>query len=44
VVIRLQWQLSVEETAQVMGLSSGAVKRYTSDGLRRLRERLGATA
>ena len=44
VVIRLQWELSVDETAQVMGVSSGAVKRYTYDGLRRLRERLAATA
>jgi RNA polymerase sigma-70 factor (ECF subfamily) len=43
VVIRLQWQLSVEETAEVMGVSPGSVKRYTFDGLRRLRERL-ATA
>jgi RNA polymerase sigma factor (sigma-70 family) len=40
VVIRMQWQLSVAETAEVMQLSTGAVKRYTSDGLRRLRERL----
>jgi RNA polymerase sigma factor (sigma-70 family) len=40
VVIRMQWQLSVAETAEVMQLSAGAVKRYTSDGLRRLRERL----
>jgi len=42
VVIRLQWQLSVTEAAEVMQLSTGAIKRYTSDGLRRLRERLGA--
>jgi RNA polymerase sigma factor (sigma-70 family) len=41
VVIRLQWQLSVAEAAEVMKLSTGAVKRYTSDGLRRLREQLG---
>lgn len=40
VVIRMQWQLSVAEAAEVMQLSTGAVKRYTSDGLRRLRERL----
>jgi RNA polymerase sigma factor (sigma-70 family) len=40
VVIRMQWQLSVAEAAEVMQLSAGAVKRYTSDGLRRLRERL----
>lgn len=42
VVIRLQWQLSVQETARAMGLSTGAVKRYTADGLRRLRDRLAA--
>lgn len=40
VVLRTQWQLSVAEAAEIMGLSSGAVKRYTADGLRRLRERL----
>jgi RNA polymerase sigma factor (sigma-70 family) len=40
VIIRMQWQLSVAEAAEVMQLSTGAVKRYTSDGLRRLRERL----
>lgn len=40
VVLRLQWELSVSETAQIMRLSTGAVKRYTSDGLHRLRERL----
>ncbi|WP_156993623.1 RNA polymerase sigma factor, partial [Pseudonocardia acaciae] len=33
VVMRLQWQLSVAEAAEVMHLSSGAVKRYTADGL-----------
>jgi RNA polymerase sigma factor (sigma-70 family) len=44
VVIRMQWQLSVAETAEVMGLSAGAVKRYTADGLHRLRERMAATA
>jgi len=40
VVMRMQWQLSVAEVAEVMQLSTGAVKRYTYDGLRRLRERL----
>jgi RNA polymerase sigma-70 factor (ECF subfamily) len=40
VVMRMQWQLSVAEAAEVMKLSTGAVKRYTSDGLRRLREQL----
>jgi RNA polymerase sigma factor (sigma-70 family) len=42
VVLRLQWQLSVEETAEVMRLSTGAVKRYTADGVRRLKERLAS--
>ncbi|MEJ3654776.1 sigma-70 family RNA polymerase sigma factor [Actinomycetes bacterium KLBMP 9759] len=42
VVMRLQWQLSVAEAAEVMHLSDGAVKRYTADGVRRLRERLSA--
>jgi RNA polymerase sigma factor (sigma-70 family) len=42
VVLRIQWQLSVSEAADVMRLSSGAVKRYTADGLRRLRERFSA--
>ena len=42
VVMRVQWQLSVAEAAEVMHLSTGAVKRYTSDGLKRLRERLEA--
>lgn len=42
VVMRLQWELSVAEAAELMQLSSGAVKRYTADGLRRLRERLAA--
>jgi RNA polymerase sigma factor (sigma-70 family) len=40
VVLRTQWELSVAEAAEVMRLSAGAVKRYTADGLRRLRERL----
>jgi RNA polymerase sigma factor (sigma-70 family) len=44
VVIRMQWQLSVAEAAEVMKLSTGAVKRYTSDGLRRLREHLDAAS
>lgn len=42
VIMRLQWQLSVAEAAEVMHLSDGAVKRYTADGVRRLRERLTA--
>jgi hypothetical protein len=36
----MQWQLSVAEAAEVMKLSTGAVKRYTSGGLRRLRAQL----
>ena len=42
VIMRLQWQLSVAEAAEVMHLSDGAVKRYTADGVRRLRARLSA--
>lgn len=41
VVLRMQWQLSVEETAAVMGISTGAVKSYTHHGLRKLKERVG---
>ncbi len=41
VVLRAQWELTVAEAAEIMGISEGAVKRYTSDGLHRLRERLG---
>lgn len=44
VVLRVQWELTVAEAAEVMGVSAGAVKRYTSDGLQRLRERLGLPA
>ncbi|ANY08355.1 RNA polymerase sigma factor [Pseudonocardia sp. HH130630-07] len=39
VVLRLQWQLSVKETAEVMGVSEGAVKGYTHHGLAALRAR-----
>ncbi|MDN5913687.1 MAG: sigma-70 family RNA polymerase sigma factor [Pseudonocardia sp.] len=42
VVLRLQWQLSVEEAAQVMSVSAGAVKSYTHHGLRNLRSRWAA--
>jgi RNA polymerase sigma factor (sigma-70 family) len=42
VVMRMQWQLSVAEAADLMRLSTGAVKRYTADGVRRLREELAA--
>lgn len=41
VVLRLVDDLSVRETASALGLSEGAVKRYTSDGVRRLDEALG---
>jgi RNA polymerase sigma factor (sigma-70 family) len=37
VTLRYVQDLSVEATAAVMGISQGAVKRYTSDGLCRLR-------
>src|ERR1700754_2024213 len=40
VVIRMQWQLSVAEAAEIMQVSAGAVKRYTFDGRRPLRDRL----
>lgn len=40
VVLRMQWQLSVEETAEIMGISTGAVKGYTHHGLRKLRDGL----
>lgn len=43
VVLRLQCQLSVAETAEIMGLSPGAVKRYTYDGLATLRHELMAS-
>lgn len=44
VVLRLVEDLSVRETASALGLSEGAVKRYTADGLRRLDAALGTTA
>ncbi|WP_426594856.1 RNA polymerase sigma factor [Cellulomonas sp. McL0617] len=44
VVLRQMEDLSVTETSAVLGLSEGAVKRYTSDGLARLNAVLGSTA
>jgi len=40
VVLRMVWDLSVQETADCMGTSPGAVKRYCSDGLHRLNNSL----
>ena len=41
VVLRHVDDLSVEQTASALGLSAGAVKRYTSDGAARLQAALG---
>ena len=38
VVLRMVWDLSLAETAESMGVSAGAVKRYCSDGLHRLND------
>ncbi|MGY4643661.1 sigma-70 family RNA polymerase sigma factor [Cellulomonas sp. URHB0016] len=44
VVLRQLDDLSVAETAAQLGLSEGAVKRYTADGIARLNAVLGSTA
>lgn len=44
VLLRHLDDLSVHETAQALGLSEGAVKRYTADGITRLNARLGTAA
>ncbi|UZN02107.1 RNA polymerase sigma factor [Cellulomonas sp. S1-8] len=44
VVLRQMEDLSVAETAAALGLSEGAVKRYTSDAIKRLGALLGATS
>ena len=42
VVLRQMEDLSVAETADTLGLSEGAVKRYTADGIARLNAALGS--
>ena len=43
VVLRQVEDMSVRETAATLGLSEGAVKRYTADGIGRLDAALGTT-
>ena len=43
VVLRYIEDLSIRETAHVLGLSEGTVKRYVADGLTALNARLGTT-
>ncbi|MGW6130352.1 RNA polymerase sigma factor [Cellulomonas sp. NPDC055163] len=43
VVLRQMEDLSVQETADLLRVSQGAVKRYTADGLARLGAALGTT-
>jgi RNA polymerase sigma-70 factor (sigma-E family) len=43
VVLRHYADLSIEETAEVLGISTGTVKSQTSRGLAHLRELLGST-
>lgn len=44
VVLRQMDDLSIQETAALLGLSQGAVKRYTADGIARLTTELGGEA
>lgn len=44
VVLRHLDDLSVRDTARVLGLSEGAVKRYVSDGVAALNARLGTSS
>ncbi|MCR6711725.1 MAG: sigma-70 family RNA polymerase sigma factor [Demequina sp.] len=43
VVLRYIEDLSIRETANILGLSEGTVKRYVADGLASLNSRLGTT-
>jgi DNA-directed RNA polymerase specialized sigma24 family protein len=43
VVLRYYCDLTVEETAEVLGCSEGTVKSLTSRGLESLRERITTT-
>jgi len=44
IVLRYYEEMSVNETATVLGCSDGTVKRHSFDGLARLRELLGEAA
>lgn len=44
VVLRYLDDVSIHETADLLGLTDGAVKRYVSDGLARLNAALGTAA
>ncbi|MDN4471896.1 RNA polymerase sigma factor [Demequina zhanjiangensis] len=44
VILRYLDDQSIQQTADLLGLSPGAVKRYTSDGIRALNAALGTTA
>ena len=43
VLLRYVEDLSIRETAHILGLSEGTVKRYVADGLAALNARLGTT-